>query len=146
RPALCVPPPARREAARELGLRGQRARVPAEAARLKHRPRARLEGKDPRMQTPTDLGLNGASIDDRSLSALARGLVGSEVLRIAAEVRAAVAAGREVCNLTVGDFDPREFPLPRKLADGIRAALDAGHTNYPPSNGVLELRKSVVDF
>jgi aspartate aminotransferase len=98
------------------------------------------------MQTPTDLGLNGASIDDRSLSALARGLVGSEVLRIAAEVRAAIAAGREVCNLTVGDFDPREFPLPRKLVDGIRAALEAGQTNYPPSNGVPELRKAILEF
>ena len=98
------------------------------------------------MRTPTDLGLSAAPIDDRSLSRLARGLIGSEVLRIAAEVRAAIASGREVLNLTVGDFDPREFPLPRKLADGIRAALEAGHTNYPPSNGVLELRKAIVEF
>ena len=98
------------------------------------------------MRTPTDLGLAAAPISDRSLSKLARGLIGSEVLRIAAEVRAAIAGGREVCNLTVGDFDPREFPLPRKLADGIRAALEAGHTNYPPSNGVLELRKAVIEF
>jgi len=98
------------------------------------------------MRTPTELALNAAAIDDRSLSKLARGLVGSEVLRIAAEVRAAIAAGRDVCNLTVGDFDTREFPLPRKLADGVRAALEAGHTNYPPSNGVVELRKAVVDF
>jgi len=98
------------------------------------------------MRTPTDLGLAAAPISDRSLSKVARGLIGSEVLRIAAEVRAAIAGGREVCNLTVGDFDPREFPLPRKLADGIRAALEAGHTNYPPSNGVLELRKAVIEF
>ena len=98
------------------------------------------------MRTPTDLGLAAAPISDRSLSKLARGLIGSEVLRIAAEVRAAMAAGREVLNLTVGDFDPREFPLPRKLADGVRAALDAGHTNYPPSNGVVELRKAIVEF
>src|SRR5262245_3055653 len=98
------------------------------------------------MRTPTDLGLTGAPIGDRSLSRIARGLIGSEGLPIAAEVRAAVAAGREVCNLTVGDFDPREFPLPRKLAEGVRAALEAGHTNYPPSNGVLELRKAVVEF
>src|SRR5262245_9497000 len=98
------------------------------------------------MLTPSEFALNAAVLDDASLSTLARGMVGSEVLRIAAEVRAAIAAGREVCNLTVGDFDPREFPLPRKLADGIRAALEAGHTNYPPSNGVPELRKAVVEF
>ena len=98
------------------------------------------------LRSPSDLGLQSASITVGSLSGLAQGLVGSEVLRIAGEVRAAVAAGREVCNLTVGDFDPREFPLPRKLADGIKAALDAGHSNYPPSNGVPELRKAVVAF
>ena len=98
------------------------------------------------MPTPSELAFHAAAIDDRSLSQLARGLTGSEVLRIAAEVRAAIAAGREVCNLTVGDFDPREFPLPRKLVDGIRAALEAGHTNYPPSNGVPELRKAVIEF
>jgi aspartate aminotransferase len=68
------------------------------------------------------------------------------VLRIAGEVRAAVAAGRDVVNFTVGDFEPREFPLPRKLVDGIKAALDAGHSNYPPSNGILELRKAVLAF
>ncbi|TMA29416.1 MAG: pyridoxal phosphate-dependent aminotransferase, partial [Deltaproteobacteria bacterium] len=98
------------------------------------------------MRSSTDLGLGSASLDDRALSRLSQGLVGSEVLRIAAEVRSAIAAGREVCNLTVGDFDPREFPLPRKLVEGIRAALDAGHSNYPPSNGVLELRQSVLEL
>lgn len=81
-----------------------------------------------------------------SLSRLARGMIGSEVLRIAAEVRAAIASGREVINFTVGDFDPREFPLPDGLRDGVKAALDAGHSNYPPSNGVPELRKAVVEF
>src|SRR5262252_8530436 len=98
------------------------------------------------MRTSTDLGLTSAALDDRALSQLSQGLIGSEVLRIAAEVRAAIASGREVLNLTVGDFDPREFPLPRKLADAVRAAFDAGHTNYPPSNGVLELRKAIVEF
>jgi len=98
------------------------------------------------VRSSTDLGLGSASLDDRALSRLSQGLVGSEVLRIAAEVRSAIAAGREVCNLTVGDFDPREFPLPRKLVEGIRAALDAGHSNYPPSNGVLELRHSVREL
>ena len=98
------------------------------------------------MRTPSDLGLQSASITDRSLSRLSQGLIGSEVLRISGEVRAAIAAGREVCNLTVGDFDPREFPLPRKLAEAIKAALDAGHSNYPPAIGILELRKAVVAF
>jgi aspartate aminotransferase len=98
------------------------------------------------LRTPSSLGLTSAPITDRSLSRLAQGLVGSEVLRIAGEVRATIAAGREVCNLTVGDFDPREFPLPAKLVAGIKAALDAGHSNYPPPNGIPELRKAVIAF
>jgi len=85
-------------------------------------------------------------VGDASLSRLARGLVGSEVLRIAAEIRALIAAGRPICNLTVGDFDPREFPLPAALLAGVKRALDAGHTNYPPSNGVPELRAAVTRF
>jgi len=86
------------------------------------------------------------AVSDRSLSRLARGMIGSEVLRIAAEVRAAQAAGQDICNLTVGDFDPREFPLPAGLVAGVKRALDAGHSNYPPSNGIPELRKAVVEF
>lgn len=88
---------------------------------------------------------NGApAADTGSLSRLAHGMVGSEVLRIAAEIRAAQAAGKDVCNLTVGDFDPREFPPPPALIEGIKRALDAGHSNYPPSNGVLELRQAIT--
>jgi len=98
------------------------------------------------MTTPQKISFEGAPVDDRSLSRLAQGLIGSEVLRIAAEVRAAQAAGNEICNLTVGDFDPREFPLPPALVAGIQRALEAGHTNYPPSNGIPELRKAVVQF
>ncbi len=74
---------------------------------------------------------------------MARGLVGSEILKIAASVRALLAAGKEVCNLTVGDFASKQFPIPRKLAEETRAAIDAGETNYPPADGVMELRKAI---
>jgi aspartate aminotransferase len=77
------------------------------------------------------------------LSALVQGLAGSEILRISSEVRALKAAGRDVCDLTVGDFSPRYFPIPEALRQGIRAALDRGETNYPPSNGLPELREAV---
>jgi aspartate aminotransferase len=83
---------------------------------------------------------------DASLSDLARGVVGSEILRIAAEIRALKAKGAEICNLTVGDFDPTQFPVPHALLEGVRAALAAGHTNYPPSDGVLALREAVARF
>ena len=81
-----------------------------------------------------------------SLSDLARGVVGSEILRIASEIRALKARGADICNLTVGDFDPAQFPIPSALLSGTKAALDSGHTNYPPSDGVLALREAVVRF
>jgi len=83
---------------------------------------------------------------DPRVSAMADGLIGSEILRIAADVRAMLAQGAAVCNLTVGDFAPAEFPAPKELVDGIVDALRAGETNYPPSDGVPQLRKAVSDF
>jgi aspartate aminotransferase len=85
-------------------------------------------------------------VHDGSLSTLARGLTGSEVLKIASEVRALVMAGRSVANLTVGDFSPSEFRIPRLLESLIAENLHNGQTNYPPSDGTLELRKSVVEL
>src|SRR3954467_5017775 len=96
------------------------------------------------MDLPGRLGQPAAV--DASLSALARGVVGSEILRIAAEIRAMKAKGAEICNLTVGDFDPAQFPVPALLLEGVRAALAAGHTNYPPSDGVLALREAVARY
>ncbi len=81
----------------------------------------------------------------RGLSQMARGLIGSEILKIAAEIRARQAAGAQICNLTVGDFSSKEFPIPKALLDGTLRALQAGETNYPPSDGVLKLREAVRD-
>jgi aspartate aminotransferase len=83
---------------------------------------------------------------DDTIGTMVRGLVGSEILRIAGEIRELVAQGKQVCNLTVGDFSPKEFPIPPGLGEGIAAALKAGETNYPPSDGVLSLRQAVLRF
>ena len=42
----------------------------------------------------------------RRVAAMAEGLVGSEILKIAGDVRALRGSGTKVCDLTVGDFDP----------------------------------------
>ena len=89
-----------------------------------------LEGPDPR----------------RGLSGMAKGLIGSEILRIASEIRTAITAGQKIANFTVGDFSSREFPIPDCLRDGTLRALAAGETNYPPSDGVLRLREAVREF
>lgn len=77
------------------------------------------------------------------LSQLAQGLVGSTILKIAADVRDMQAAGKPVLNLTVGDFSPTQFPVPPLLRDATVTALQAGNTNYPPSDGMPELRKAI---
>jgi aspartate aminotransferase len=74
---------------------------------------------------------------------MASGLVGSEILKIAADVRALKRSGKPMCDLTVGDFSPKEFRIPKALEEAIAAALAAGQTNYPPSDGILELRQAV---
>jgi aspartate aminotransferase len=84
--------------------------------------------------------------DSTALSSLARGLVGSEILKVAGEIRALCDKGRDICNLTVGDFAPKEFRIPYKLNELIAEALAAGETNYPPADGVKELRQAVVRF
>jgi aspartate aminotransferase len=59
---------------------------------------------------------------------------------------ALVTKGAKICNLTVGDFSPKEFPIPTELRDRIGEALKAGETNYPPADGMPELRQSVQRF
>jgi aspartate aminotransferase len=82
----------------------------------------------------------------RRFSRMADGLIGSEILKIAGEIRTLKAAGQAVCDLTVGDFDPKHFPIPDRLRDAIGDALARGETNYPPSNGMPALRDAVRRF
>lgn len=89
---------------------------------------------------------HAATASMHRLSAQSASLVGSEILRIAGEIRALVAEGRTVCNLTVGDFSPAEFRIPEFLQQRIQAALDRGETNYPPSSGLLPLRQAIAEF
>jgi aspartate aminotransferase len=86
------------------------------------------------------------SPEARGISLMAQNLVGSEILKIAAEIRVLLAKGEKILNLTVGDFSPKEFPIPQLLGEGITRALNEGHTNYPPSDGVLECREAVQEL
>lgn len=92
---------------------------------------------------PTGAGSDASAPAARPMGEMVSGLVGSEILRIAAEVRALKAEGQVVCDLTVGDFAPSQFRIPRALEEAVERALVAGQTNYPPSDGVPELRKAV---
>src|ERR1700749_4593371 len=101
------------------------------------------------MTTRAPLDLSGLARDAGSspsgrVSAMAGALIGSEILRIAGEIRALKAAGRPIWDLTVGDFAPSQFPIPARLAAGIHEALEHGETNYPPSSGIAPLREAVA--
>jgi len=80
------------------------------------------------------------------VSDLAENLVGSEIIKIAGEINARIAEGEEITNLTIGDFDPSIYPLPKALLNEIVAAYEAGHTNYPQANGMEVLRESVSNY
>lgn len=77
------------------------------------------------------------------LAPMAAALEGSPILAIAAQVRSLVAEGKSVCNLTIGDFEPAHYPLPKQLLEGTAQAMRDGWTNYPPSTGIPELRTAV---
>ncbi len=80
------------------------------------------------------------------VSEMATGLIGSEIIKIAAEVRAKMNAGEKIYNFTIGDFDPKVFPIPVELRDAIIEAYMNGETNYPEANGMIALRKEVASF
>ena len=77
---------------------------------------------------------------------MAGSLIGSEIIKIGNEVNDMIRRGEQICNLTIGDFDPAIYPIPAALAAEITAAYQAGHTNYPPANGMVALREAATAF
>jgi aspartate aminotransferase len=80
------------------------------------------------------------------LSQLAHTLIGSEIVKLAGEIREKIAAGNKIYNFTVGDFDPKIFPIPAELKSEILKAYEDNFTNYPAAEGNLDLRESIVHF
>ena len=80
------------------------------------------------------------------MSSLALGMAGSLILEVATDVRSRTARGRTICDMTIGDFDARQFPIPPMLRDRIIAALSAGETNYPAAPGMPALREAIRAF
>lgn len=80
------------------------------------------------------------------VSQLAENIVGSEIIKLAGEVKALIAQGKKIHNLTIGDFNPEQFPIPKGLKDEIIKAYQDNQTNYPPANGIEALRNEVSDL
>jgi aspartate aminotransferase len=81
-----------------------------------------------------------------SVSVLAKNLRGSEIIKIAGEINELKRQGQNIANLTIGDFDSNIYPIPSDLKQGIIEAYNDNQTNYPPADGMLNLRQSVSAF
>ncbi|WP_316779837.1 pyridoxal phosphate-dependent aminotransferase [Pedobacter antarcticus] len=81
-----------------------------------------------------------------NVSVLANSLIGSEIIKIGNEVNDMKSKGTDIANLTIGDFDPSIFPIPEALKDAIVEAYNQHQTNYPPADGILALRETIVEL
>lgn len=66
----------------------------------------------------------------------------SLTLAISAKAKAMKAAGESVVSFGVGEPD---FNTPEHIIAAAKAALDAGHTKYTPSSGLMPLRKAICE-
>ncbi len=80
------------------------------------------------------------------LSHLSETLIGSEIVSLGGEIREKIRQGEKIYNFTVGDFDPKIFPIPQALEDEIINAYKNHFTNYPAAEGNLDLRESISSF
>jgi aspartate aminotransferase len=78
-----------------------------------------------------------------NVSRIAEHIIGSEIIKLAAEVSEKIRQGEKIYNLTIGDFDPGEFPIPAELKQYIIEAYQNDQTNYPAADGMPELREAV---
>lgn len=80
------------------------------------------------------------------LSNLADTLIGSEIVKLGNAISERIGQGEKIYNCTIGDFDPSIFPIPQELEDYIIDAYKKHYTNYPPADGIPELRNAVSSF
>lgn len=80
------------------------------------------------------------------LSHLSETLIGSEIVKLGGEIRERIRQGEKIYNFTVGDFDPKIFPIPKELENEIVDAYRQHFTNYPLGEGNLDLREAIADF
>ena len=79
-------------------------------------------------------------------SAMAENLIPSEIIKLGNEISNKIKQGEKIHNLTIGDFDPKIFPIPNSLKNNIITAYNDGQTNYPAANGMLELRTVISKY
>jgi len=83
---------------------------------------------------------------DLKVSRIAEHIIGSEIIKLAAEVNEKIRNGEKIYNLTIGDFNPKIFPIPVGLKKAIISAYEEDETNYPAAEGMPDLRQAVSAF
>lgn len=83
---------------------------------------------------------------DLKVSKLAENIIGSEIIKLAAEVNEKIKNGEKIYNLTIGDFNPKVFSIPPELKQFIVDEYFNDQTNYPAADGMLELRNAVANL
>ena len=73
-------------------------------------------------------------------------MIGSEIVRLGADIKEKINKGEKIYNFTIGDFDSSIFPIPKKFEEEIIQSYKDHHTTYPPAEGILALRESVSKF
>ena len=76
-----------------------------------------------------------------SISRIVQALEPSATLAMAAKAKELKAAGRKVCDFSVGEPD---FNTPKHICDAATAAMTAGHTHYTAVGGIPELRAAIA--
>ena len=64
------------------------------------------------------------------VSVMAENLIGSEIIKLAGEINEKIRNGEKIYNLTIGDFNPKLFPIPSLLKQEIISAYNNDETNY----------------
>ncbi|MES2629763.1 MAG: aminotransferase class I/II-fold pyridoxal phosphate-dependent enzyme [Bacteroidota bacterium] len=77
---------------------------------------------------------------------MAENLIGSEIIKLAGEIRERTLQGEKIYNFTIGDFDPQLFPIPEPFLNAIIEAYRKNETNYPPADGMAGLRDAISRF
>ena len=85
-------------------------------------------------------------MSNAKLSHLAETLIGSEIVKLGNMISERIRAGEKIYNFTIGDFDPKVFPIPAELESLIIESYQQRNTSYPAAEGVLDLRKAVSQF
>jgi aspartate aminotransferase len=80
------------------------------------------------------------------VSLKASSLQGSEIIKLGGEINQKIKAGEHIYNLTIGDFNPTIFPIPNELKNLIISAYQNNETNYPPADGIAELKTAVLNL